>query len=191
MNRCSVTGCDRKYLCKGYCGLHYQRVQRDGEPGPVGVRDRRGDGNSNWRGGRVRLGHENRYWARHTPDHPAANPAGYVLEHRLVAEQTLGRLLRDDEVVHHVNHDPIDNRPENLQVMSRAEHVRVHANRYRRNLRDGEGMSQSEASDITLQLASAGLCTNCGHPPHCHIEHPMACPAADEGHEHECFSGVA
>lgn len=51
---------------------------------------------------------------------------GYIQEHRLVAEAVIGRHLHKDEVVHHINHDTTDNRPENLAVMSRAEHLREH-----------------------------------------------------------------
>ena len=51
-------------------------------------------------------------------------------EHRFCMEQLLGRQLRRNEVVHHINGNKLDNRIENLMVMDMSEHSRLHNQKY-------------------------------------------------------------
>ena len=60
------------------------------------------------------------------PDHPNALITGYICEHRLVMSEHLGRPITMDEVVHHINGDPADNRLENLQLTTFQEHPTIH-----------------------------------------------------------------
>lgn len=47
-------------------------------------------------------------------------------EHRIVAELKYGRKLTFDDVVHHIDGNKRNNSPDNLVVMTRAEHIAVH-----------------------------------------------------------------
>lgn len=84
----------------------------------------KGERNNHWKGRRYadRAGY---IWI-YRPDHPYAKRGGMVQEHRAVVEDRLGRYLEPHEVVHHRDENPSNNAPENLELVSRAEHVRIH-----------------------------------------------------------------
>lgn len=104
-----------------YCGLKCKGLALSGANHPM------------WKGGRCVV---NGYVWAYAPDHPHAKHQGYVLEHRLVMEKTIGRLLLPIEVVHHDNENTLDNDPANLLLYaSHADHMRDHnANRDRNSL---------------------------------------------------------
>jgi phage FluMu protein Com len=60
------------------------------------------------------------------PDHPRATKNGYVLEHRIVMENHLGRMLTEEELVHHKNENKRDNNIANLEITDKHEHARNH-----------------------------------------------------------------
>jgi hypothetical protein len=78
-----------------------------------------------WRGGRYVA--PTGYVFIHRPSHPNAGPNGYVAEHRLVASESIGRPLRPDEQVHHIDGDKKNNHISNLIVVPRGKHQRLHA----------------------------------------------------------------
>jgi len=48
------------------------------------------------------------------------------MEHRLIMEEKIGRYLNKEELVHHINGNKIDNRSENLEIVSKGGHVTKH-----------------------------------------------------------------
>lgn len=60
-----------------------------------------------------------------------ARADGYIMEHRLLMATRLGRFLHRYEVVNHINHDPRDNRLENLELYpSNGDHKRGEVGRF-------------------------------------------------------------
>lgn len=80
------------------------------------------------------------YRAIYYPDYSHSNKDGYVMEHVYIMEHHIGRLLRDDECVHHINFIRDDNRIENLKLMTKKEHMAYHM-RLRHAKKRGEDLS--------------------------------------------------
>lgn len=49
-----------------------------------------------------------------------------ILEHRLVMEKHIGRKLKKNEHIHHIDKNKLNNSIENLQIVTNAEHHSIH-----------------------------------------------------------------
>ena len=77
-----------------------------------------------WKGGRAidRDGYVRVY----RPDHPFPRRGGYVLEHVMVMELSIGRRIASDENVHHKDDDKQNNALENLELQKKGAHSSHH-----------------------------------------------------------------
>jgi uncharacterized protein (DUF1330 family) len=80
-------------------------------------------GNPNWKGGKIV--NPKGYILIRKSKHPKANN-GYVFEHILIMENHIGRYLIKGEVVHHINGIRSDNRIENLKILTKKQHQKLH-----------------------------------------------------------------
>ncbi len=60
------------------------------------------------------------------PEHPYCTKSGHIVEQRLVMEKFLGRYLTPDELVHHIDENKLNNKIENLLMVSISEHNTIH-----------------------------------------------------------------
>jgi hypothetical protein len=81
----------------------------------------KGSSNPAWKGGvtyRRRRGNyvSVRYVRCPPPLMPMARKDGYVMEHRMIMAMMVCRCLTRTEVVHHIDHNPLNNDPSNLEL---------------------------------------------------------------------------
>lgn len=124
-------------------------------------KDWTGSNNPRWNGGKRTL--TNGYvMVRADPDKHSVGKDGYILEHRLVMENALGRKLLKGEVVHHQNHVVGDNRLENLELYtSHAEHMADNHHNHipPRKLILFTKCKECQRSDV--KASTTDLCHNC------------------------------
>lgn len=74
-----------------------------------------GEKNSNWKGGKIK---NHGYWFIYNPSHPTKATLNnhYVRQSVIIAEKILGRFLKKEELIHHINGIKDDDRPENLYL---------------------------------------------------------------------------
>lgn len=102
--------------------------QQSDTPVTRGQRQAR-SGNPNWRGGRS-IASNGYVLIRVGVGHHLADVRGYAYEHRLVAEEKIGRRLVPGEIAHHKDENKQNNAPENIEVvMGNAEHFKMHRKR--------------------------------------------------------------
>lgn len=138
-NVCLVPGCLKPYRARGMCSTHYEQW-RKGYPlrAPSQRHSRQrvlardvaiGEARTRPKTREVRgwLMDGDGYVRILRPEHPYANAQGYVLEHRLVFEEWLGRYLGESEVVHHIDGDRSNNARWNLMLFrSPRQHLDFH-----------------------------------------------------------------
>lgn len=103
---CTVEDCGKKHQANGLCQMHYRRVALYGDVNAKPGREIKGS----------RLVNAAGYIAIYEPENPNSTVNGYVLEHRKVMAETLGRPLVPCENVHHKNGIRHDNTPNNLEL---------------------------------------------------------------------------
>ncbi len=126
---------------KGYCGKHYIRLKRYGDVNYITPESVRVE---NLRNAQPNLGKckKNTY-----------KKSFGMHEHRRIAQEKLGRKLLPDEHVHHIDGDKHNNNPENLIVMTRAEHAREHS-----RIRNGRAIQKAKLKNVdVLNIRNSNL----------------------------------
>lgn len=105
---CLFEGCDKSRSARGYCAGHYRQFMDGRTLAPLQKQVRGGGWVRNTQGYVTKAVHENGCQRR-------------LFQHRVVMEEVLGRPLLPTETVHHKNGIRDDNRPENLELWTKAQ----------------------------------------------------------------------
>lgn len=109
MASCSVDGCLADASRKEMCNRHYRRFRKYGDAKFTKVRSS-GEGTP----------HNKGYWTYQIDGRA-------VMEHVLVAERALGKLIPKGAEVHHIDENKMNNNPTNLVICpDRAYHALLH-----------------------------------------------------------------
>ena len=112
---CKIEGCCKPTDSHGMCGMHAQRVRRYGDPHYLTPEQQRRATNRAAQLSMFDAVKDDTYRKLHGRH-----------EHRVVAEQMLGRALKPGEIVHHIDGNKHNNDPSNLEVMTQGQHVFEH-----------------------------------------------------------------
>uniref|UniRef100_A0A6M3LEH5 Putative homing endonuclease n=1 Tax=viral metagenome TaxID=1070528 RepID=A0A6M3LEH5_9ZZZZ len=107
---------DKKYFCTKECQFKWRSIHFRGKNHPRFK-------------GKIRYGSGQKYLTIYAPYHPFADSKGYMFEHRIMMEKKLMRFLTPGEIVHHTNGNTLDNRIENLELMTVSQHSSLHTQR--------------------------------------------------------------
>lgn len=107
---CDFEGCVNAMVNRGLCYAHARQRKKFGTLRPIGEMQTRGFNVVE------QFVNSCGYVEVWDPKHPNAKASGYVLAHRKIIADELGRALWPDENVHHRNGDRADNRRENLEL---------------------------------------------------------------------------
>lgn len=66
------------------------------------------------------------FYCKTEPSHPKINSKGLYPLHRVLVENNIERILKKNEVIHHKNENKNDNRIENLELLTRSTHSKLH-----------------------------------------------------------------
>lgn len=133
---CSVVGCFGRAVARGICNAHYHDYRRSKKMKPCAC------GCGEQTSHTFKWGHHTRLFTSEEQSRRGRQNDGSALrdrgtadwyrkvgqrhEHRTVMERKLGRPLSPSEIVHHKDENKKNNKPWNLELMTRAEHMQHH-----------------------------------------------------------------